>query len=151
MVALFDVANNYTPLLTFSAHQYSPTSYFVRLSFCSVAGSSLLVTGSQSEIVAKIWDLSDATDSDADPRALSPVAVLRGTSIIQDLRFSGDGGVIATACHDHTVKLWDTYSRQLLNTLSGHSNWVFGAVFHPTDSGTLLSCGMDGSVRVWKA
>ena len=149
MVALFDVAKGYTPMSTFTAHA-GGSGYWFRLCFSPVAGSALLVTCSGKENEAKVWDLSNMTAAVA--AAPKPVAVLRGhTKGILDVRFSGDGALIATASGDKTVKVWDAVTGRELHTLTGHTDTVCGVAFHPTDSGVLVSCSDDKTARVWTA
>jgi len=61
---------------------------------------------------------------------------------------SNDGGLLATACTNGLVELFEFPSGQLLNTLQGHTDLVFDVAFTP-DAKRILSAGMDGSVRVW--
>lgn len=53
----------------------------------------------------------------------------------------------ASCSNDETVKLW-TIDGQNINTLSGHSGFVFSLT--NLDSGELVSAGDDRTVRVWR-
>jgi len=148
MVALFDVAKGYTPLPTFKAHDISWPAWF-RLCFSPVAESAILLTCSRNENKAKVWDLSDPLTATAAPK---PVGVLSGhTDCILDVRFSGDGALIATASQDKTVKVWDALTGRELRTLTGHTEAVVSVAFHPTDDDVLVSCGDDGKTIIWTA
>ena len=147
-VALFDVAKGYTPLPTFKAHDISWPAWF-RLCFSPVAESAILLTCSRNENKAKVWDLSDPLTATAAPK---PVGVLSGhTDCILDVRFSGDGALIATASQDKTVKVWDALTGRELRTLTGHTEAVVSVAFHPTDDDVLVSCGDDGKTIIWTA
>lgn len=41
---------------------------------------------------------------------------------------------VVTACSDHTLKVWDSFSGNLLQILSGHKDEVFVLEGHPHDS-----------------
>ena len=43
---------------------------------------------------------------------------------VDSVAYSPDGNTIATASGDHTVRLWDTTTGTLINTLKGHINHV---------------------------
>jgi WD40 repeat protein len=64
------------------------------------------------------------------------------------IRFSPDGGCLATADADGQVYLWDVNKGQLLQMFRGHRNWVWSVAFSP-DGRTLASCSEDQTVRLW--
>ncbi|HEY7155938.1 MAG TPA: serine/threonine-protein kinase, partial [Gemmataceae bacterium] len=53
--------------------------------------------------------------------------------------FSPDAQILATACQDHAVRLWDGNTGQLLRELIGHHKCVWSVAFSP-DGRTLASC-----------
>ena len=88
--------------------------------------------------------ITDATTGNARFACHHP-SILRGASL------SPDGHLLAAACDDNNIYLWDTRSDGTtpLATLKGHRNKVSFVVFRP-DNRTLVSSSRDGSARVWQ-
>ena len=61
----------------------------------------------------------------------------------------GDEAFIASGSEDGNIVIWDVKSKNILQRLEGHEGCVLGVDTHPTDP-MLVSCGLDGSVRLWK-
>lgn len=68
---------------------------------------------------------------------------------VNDVAYSPDGVLIATAGGDKKIKLWNATSRKLLNDLEGHSGGVSAIDFSP-DSKLLASCGDNNEVFIWE-
>ncbi|MCL1472015.1 hypothetical protein [Argonema antarcticum] len=68
---------------------------------------------------------------------------------VNQVSFSPDGKIIATASHDKTVKLWKQ-DGTLIQTLSGHTDQVFSVNFSP-DGEMIASAGADKdkTVKLW--
>lgn len=62
--------------------------------------------------------------------------------------FNPTGSALAVACHDHSVALMNTDTGSSQTVLNGHSRPVTAVAFFHDDM-TLLSCGLDQSLRVW--
>lgn len=56
--------------------------------------------------------------------------------------------VIATACDDHTWKMWSMPEGQLVLSGEGHKDWVSGVAFHPRGSLVATTSG-DSTVKIW--
>ncbi|KPQ38834.1 MAG: WD40 repeat protein [Phormidium sp. OSCR] len=69
-------------------------------------------------------------------------------SRILDLRFSQDGRFMVTTTAEGTVYIW-TADGQLLQTLRGHRDAVWGASFSP-DGTRLATASSDTSIRFWQ-
>jgi WD40 repeat protein len=68
--------------------------------------------------------------------------------------FSADGIRLATGSHDTTIKLWDTATGALLQTLSGHTAAVEAIAFLPSPNPNeyhLVSASRDHTLRHWSA
>jgi WD40 repeat protein/serine/threonine protein kinase len=63
--------------------------------------------------------------------------------------FSPDGKWIASGDTDRSVSLWEVASQGRVNRkLQGHAGVVTGVSFHP-DGTRLVSCSIDGQVKIW--
>uniref|UniRef100_A0A8C5S3A8 Bromodomain and WD repeat domain containing 1 n=1 Tax=Laticauda laticaudata TaxID=8630 RepID=A0A8C5S3A8_LATLA len=65
------------------------------------------------------------------------------------IAWSRNDNVVVTAVNNHLLKVWNSYSGQLLHDLKGHADEVFVLEPHPIDSRIMLSAGHDGSIFIW--
>ncbi|XP_043942758.1 LOW QUALITY PROTEIN: PH-interacting protein [Protopterus annectens] len=56
---------------------------------------------------------------------------------------------VITAVNNMTLKVWNSYTGQLIHVLMGHEDEVFVLEPHPFDLRVLFSAGHDGNVSVW--
>src|SRR5262249_44601543 len=73
---------------------------------------------------------------------------LRHDDVIQDIAFSPDGKLLATASYDRLIKLYDVASGKEVRTLKDHSDAVYGVAFS-RDGKLLASVAADRAVKVW--
>ncbi|MEV6601458.1 hypothetical protein AB0M36_32085 [Actinoplanes sp. NPDC051346] len=76
-------------------------------------------------------------------------ALIGHTDDLRGVAFSPDGGLLATAGYDQTIRLWDPRTRQPVgNPLTGHTDSIEALAFGP--DGTLLAtASVDDTVRLW--
>ncbi len=75
--------------------------------------------------------------------------IQRGPQIeVDSAVYSPDGRLIASSGESETIRLWDRESGDLVATLPGHPERVFGVAFSP-DGKLLASSSTDGSVKLW--
>jgi WD40 repeat protein len=68
---------------------------------------------------------------------------------IRQFAFSPDGEAVAGAGYDHTVRVWNSRTGELL-WQRDHDGWVLSVDFSH-DGGRLLSTSSDGTARTWNA
>lgn len=101
--------------------------------------SRYLLTGSQLNNTARVWNLSNWLNS----------GVLQGhTAPIQTAAFSPDGNYIVTTDETKVAQVWEADTGRRLFILQGHTKTVLSAAFSP-DEGSLVTTGGDHAVRVW--
>ncbi|KAH8692058.1 WD40-repeat-containing domain protein [Talaromyces proteolyticus] len=79
----------------------------------------------------------------------SCVQTLRGhTGSVNAVVFSSNGQMLASACEDHTIRLWDAATGTLKRILLGHNGSARALVFSPNNQ-ALASSSDDHTVRLW--
>lgn len=61
----------------------------------------------------------------------------------------GDEWIYSGSC-DTTICCWEPSTGTLLNTMTGHDDWIFSIIYLKREA-QLLSCSRDASVRLWSA
>ncbi len=86
--------------------------------------------------------------------AHDPPHLCEDTCDVSSLAFSPDGTTLVTGNQQGMIRVWDTATGQLRDTLKGHPPGVRGGVLslvYAPDGKTLASGGEDGTVRLWQA
>ena len=90
----------------------------------------------------RLWNLSK--------RESEPAAVLRGhEGDVLSVAFDRQGKRLVTASYDHTIGVWDVASHRRLHTITGHSAWVFTAIWGFRDEEIYSGSG-DRTLRHWQ-
>ncbi|XP_049937388.1 notchless protein homolog 1 [Schistocerca serialis cubense] len=78
-----------------------------------------------------------------------PVARMTGhQQLINDVKFSPDARIIASASFDKSIKLWDGLTGKYLTSLRGHVQAVYQVAW-AADSRLLVSGSADSTLKVW--
>src|SRR5262249_58905319 len=91
----------------------------------------------------KVWNIPAGTEA---------LTLQSNTGMAHHVQFSPDGRYLAADLGGKggagLIRLWDTATRPLVQSLAGHRGHIPGLVFDPTGE-RLASAGADGTVRVW--
>ncbi|KAM4696114.1 bromodomain and WD repeat-containing protein 3 [Rhinophrynus dorsalis] len=128
----------------------------VSIQFCHKVDRLCFVSGSR-DGTARIWQYQQqewkmtvlemtakmAGASPANPE--DKVSKLKVTMVAWD---QSDKMVI-TAVNNYLLKVWNSYTGELLHVLSGHDDEVYVLETHPYDPRILVSAGHDGNIFIW--
>ncbi|CAD6205704.1 GSCOCG00009975001-RA-CDS [Cotesia congregata] len=78
-----------------------------------------------------------------------PIARMTGhRQLVNDVKFSPDGRLIASASFDKSIKLWEAVTGKFIKNLHGHIQAVFSIAWS-ADSRLLVSGSSDSTLKVW--
>lgn len=78
-----------------------------------------------------------------------PLARLTGhQQLVNDVKFSPDGRLLASASFDKSIKLWESKTGKFITTLRGHVQAVYMVSFS-ADSRLMVSGSADSTLKLW--
>ncbi|MBI3423092.1 MAG: AAA-like domain-containing protein [Acidobacteria bacterium] len=114
------------------------------------AAHELLALGVTKDSQVKLWNLSkEQAPGQATGQGVAQFTGLEPDKQLLCAVFSPDQKLVATGGMDTLVRLWDTASGKLRQTLRGHVSIVKGLAFSP-DGKLLVSGGDDLTLRLWE-
>ncbi|XP_051877104.1 bromodomain and WD repeat-containing protein 3 isoform X2 [Pristis pectinata] len=134
----------------------SHTDKVVAIQFCNSSHSLRFLSGSR-DGTARIWqyqhqewksivlDMFTKLPGNNSVPVEDKVSKLKVTMVAWDRCDS----TVITAVNNFHLKVWNSYTGQLLHVLSGHDDEVFVLEAHPFDSRIMLSAGHDGNIFIW--
>lgn len=102
-------------------------------------GATFAVSTAAPDNAVRVWDAASCEE----------LSVLEGhESGVNEVRYSPDGTLLASASDDTRIILWDAASGAIVGELQGHSAAVARVVFSP-DGNVVASASEDGTLRLW--
>eukprot|EP00736_Rhodelphis_marinus_P013700 Rmarinus@m.15837 len=124
-----------------------------------VSNSVATLTGHTDKVTGVVWWNNEvySTSYDRslrgwDPETCSAMRVMHGDKPISGMAVGRSHGLIATAHHDHAVRIWDPRTQEasvIQKKLTGHREWVSSVDWTESDSNMLVSGCHGGVLKMW--
>eukprot|EP00056_Hartaetosiga_gracilis_P000252 m.36990 g.36990 ORF g.36990 m.36990 type:complete len:716 (+) comp10128_c0_seq2:103-2250(+) len=76
-----------------------------------------------------------------------PIKTIKVESIVNDVKFSHTGALVAAACNDGTISIFEYFTSERLHLYKCHDSWVYSVAWSPLDT-HIISGSEDKTVRV---
>lgn len=86
---------------------------------------------------------------DANRDAANQLRIVPGASGTYSSAFSPDGRLIAVACYDGSLRLYDAHTGELADSWMAHPDSTCHAAMFSSDGARLATCSWDNTVRIW--
>ncbi|CAJ1394513.1 unnamed protein product [Effrenium voratum] len=138
-IKLWDWDKNWQNLQVFEGH-----AHYVMMCQWNPKDTNIFCSCSLDRSI-KVWGVSGGAGSSSCHFTLT--GHQRGVNCVE-YSPGGEKPYIISGSDDRTVKIWDYQTKQCIQTLSGHTNNVSYALFHPALP-IILTGSEDGTVRIW--
>jgi WD40 repeat protein len=68
--------------------------------------------------------------------------------MIYSVRYSPNGKLIVSSSEDASIKIWNSYTGDIIKTLTGHSTGIYSSCF-TSDSSKIISGSQDQTIKIW--
>merc|ERR1719335_2076986 len=140
-IKLWDWDKNWANTQVFEGH-----AHYVMMAQWSPKDAHLFATCSLDRSI-KIWGVTGGGQGGGAHFSLT--GHTRGVNCIE-YSPSGEKPYLVSGSDDQAIRIWDYQTKQCIQTLTGHTNNISTAVFHPALP-IILTGSEDGTVRVWHA
>jgi target of rapamycin complex subunit LST8 len=112
----------------------------------AVDSTDNLIVAASNHAHVYVWDPTESSQGGWKP--ITKFLAHAPGSYVLHASISPDGRHLVTTSSDHTVRLWDTSTWELSQTLQQHTKWVWDAAFCD-DSSYLVTASSDHTARLW--
>lgn len=106
---------------------------------CALDADGLRVASVGSDRTLRLWDWAAGTHR----------AVVAHAAVATACAFSDDGRLVVTASADGLVRVWSADGLDLLQTFTGHADWVHDCAISVAGA-LVVSAANDGTARLWR-
>lgn len=140
-IKLWDWDKNWQNLQAFEGH-----AHYVMMCQWNPKDANIFASCSLDRSI-KVWGVSGGAGGGTSSCHFTLTGHQRGVNCVE-YSPGGEKPYIISGSDDRSIKIWDYQTKQCIQTLTGHTNNVSYALFHPALP-IILTGSEDGTVRIW--